>query len=62
MTLPALPGDFIRDITGTVSVITASSMMIPHNREIVRAKPDTGLYFANCPFHVSRWDLDWDWF
>ena len=26
-----------------------------HNRKIVRAKPNTGLYIANCPFHVSRW-------
>jgi len=27
-------------------------------RKIVRAKPDTGLYIANCPFHVSSTNTD----
>ena len=43
------------------SAAAASLCHHNQNRKIVRAKPDTGLYIANCPFHVSRWRW-WRWF
>ena len=37
----------------SLSIFTFLSSSIIY-REIVSVKPNTGLYIANCPYHVSR--------